>query len=89
MGHSGLAGEGKHRSLGGRGGGLSSSSGGGDIDFAGEEGSESSFNSSSQTRERNLQRRLILRKWYEEATVRVEYLKSVDCFGWGPGITEF
>ena len=44
---------------------------------------------SSRNRERNLQQRLVLRKRYKEATAYVEYLKSVDCFGWGPGITEF
>ena len=27
--------------------------------------------------------------WYEEAMACAEYLRSVDCFGWGPGITEF
>ena len=87
--HSETIGQGECGSSGRRGSGSSSSSSGGDVDSAGEEGSESLFDSSSRTQERNLQRRLILRKCYEKATARVEYLKSIDCFSWGPGITEF
>ena len=81
--------EGEHRPLGGRGSVLSSPSGGRDLDSTREEESESLIDASSQNRERNLRRRLVLRKRYEEAMARVEYLKSVDCFSWGPGITEF
>ena len=52
--HSGTVGQGEHGSSGGRGGSSSSSSGGGDVDSTREEGSESSVNLTSRTRERNL-----------------------------------
>ena len=52
--HSGTIGQGERGSSGGRGSGSSSSSSGGDVDSAGKEGSQSSFDSSSRTRERNL-----------------------------------
>ena len=75
--YSGTIGQGERRSSGGRRSCSSSPSSGGDLDSA-----------ASRSRERNLQRRLVLRKRYEEAKARVEYLDSIGCFGWGPGITE-
>ena len=86
--HSGTIGQCECGSSGGRGSGSSSSSGGGDVDSTQEEGSESSVNPISRTQERNLRQRIVLRKCYEEATAHVEYLQSIDCFSWGPGITE-
>ena len=86
--HSGTIGQGERGSSGGRGSGLLPSSGGGDLGSAGEEGSNSSVDPSNWTLERFLRRRLVLRKRYEESKVRVEYLNSIGCFGWGPGITE-
>ena len=55
VGDSGTTSEGEHRSLGGRGGVTSSSSGGGDLDPTREEESESSIDASRRNRERNLQ----------------------------------
>ena len=75
--YSGTIGQGERGSSGGRRSRLSSPSSGGDVDSA-----------AIHSRERNLQRRLVLRKRYEEAKVRVEYLDSIGCHGWGPGITE-
>ena len=88
MGHSRVVSEGECGPLGRGRSVLSSSSGGGDIDSAGEEESESSVDLSSRNQERNLRQRLVLRKHFEETKARVEWLQSVDCFGWGPGITE-
>ena len=75
--HSGTIGQGERGSSGGRRSRSSSPSSGGDLGSA-----------TDRSRERNLKRRLVIRKRYEEAKARVEYLDSIGCHGWGPGITE-
>ena len=75
--HSGTIGQGERRSSGGRRSRSSSPSSGGGLESA-----------ANRSAERNLRRRLVIRKRYEEAKARVEYLDSIGCYGWGPGITE-
>ena len=75
--YSGTIGQGERGSSGGGRSRSSSPSSGGDLGSA-----------ANRSRERNLRRRLVLRKRYEEAKARVEYLDSIGCHGWGPGITK-
>ena len=75
--HSGAIGQGERGSSGGRRSRSLSPSSGGDLDSA-----------ASRSREWNLRRRLVIQKRYEEAKARIEYLDSIGCSGWGPGITE-
>ena len=78
----------QRRSYAGTGGILSYSRSGGDCHISREEGSESSSNSFSRTRARQLQQTLLLGKRYREDREHAERLQKMGCFGWGPGITE-
>ena len=75
--HSGTIGQGERGSSGGRRSGSSSPSSGGGFESA-----------ANRATERNLRRRLAIRKRYEEAKAKIAYLDSIGCYGWGPGITE-